>query len=146
MNASLPGYLPREVLPGGIQITGTYFPPGVELAVPTYTLHHDPRYFKTPHEHTPSRWLAEESGEDKVKEAWSAFAPFSYGSRVCIGRRLAYIELWITVARTVFLYDMKYVGGGRETCFGPEVCEYKVEDNFSAKRDGPMIEFRKRQD
>ena len=145
LNASLPGYLPREVLSGGILVAGIYFPPGVELAVPTYTIHHSPHYFEKPYEHIPSRWLPKESGEDRVNEARKVFIPFSYGSRICIGRRLAYIELWITIARLVFLYDMKYVGGGKETSLGPEICEYKIEDNFSAKRSGPIIEFRKRQ-
>ncbi|KIY02162.1 uncharacterized protein Z520_02300 [Fonsecaea multimorphosa CBS 102226] len=146
MNPSLPGYLPRQVLPGGIDIDGEYYPPGVEVAVTTWALHHDPRYFDQPHQHNPSRWLAAESGEDNVKRAMSAFAPFSYGSRICIGRRLAYIEIWVTLARTVFLYDFKYISGGREDSLGSECDEYRMLDNFSAARDGPLIEVRRRQD
>ncbi|KAH8807633.1 gamma-glutamyltranspeptidase-domain-containing protein [Xylogone sp. PMI_703] len=124
MNASLPGYLPREVLPGGITVKGEYFPPGVEIAVPTYTLHHNPKYFPNPHKHIPERWLASESGVDNVKLAWEAFAPFSTGARMCIGRRLAYIELQIVIARVVFLYDMKYIDGGVEEALGPAAMKW----------------------
>lgn len=145
INASLPGYLAREVLPGGITVIGEYFPPGVEIAVPTYTLHHNPKYFPDPHKHTPERWLPSESGVDNVKLAWEAFAPFSTGARMCIGRRLAYIELQIVIARVVFLYDMKYIDGTREEALGPDACEYKLEDWFSGKRFGPTIEFRHRE-
>jgi len=144
MSPSLPGFLPREVLPGGLEVIGHFFPPGVEVAVTTYALHHDPRYFPKPHEHIPQRWLPEESGEQSVKEAWNAFAPFSYGSRVCLGKRLAYFELWITIARAVFLFDMEYVSGGREDALEAEYNEYKLWDNFSAKRQGPLIRFRNR--
>ncbi|OQV10800.1 hypothetical protein CLAIMM_14741 [Cladophialophora immunda] len=146
MNPSLPGYLPRKVLPGGIDIDGEHYPPGVEVAVTTWALQHDPRYFDQPHRHNPSRWIAVESGEHNVKRALDAFAPFSYGSRICIGRRLAYIELWVTLARAVFLYDFKYISGGREEALGQEYDEYRMLDNFSAARDGPLIEVRRRPD
>lgn len=146
INPSVPGYPPREVLPGGINIAGEYLPAGVEVgAKTTYALHHNPQYFEDSHEHRPERWLAAEAGEEKVQEQYKSFAPFSMGSRMCISRRLAYIELWITIATAVFEYDMRYISAGKETAHGPDVCEYKLEDAFVSKRDGPLVEIRRRQ-
>jgi len=116
---SLPGILPRKVLPGGLTVDDRfYFPAGVEVTVPVYALHHNAEYFPDPDTWKPERWLPDEVGEEGVKRCYEAFTPFSYGSRQCIGKRLAYIELWITVARAVYLFDFDYVGGGKEDRLG----------------------------
>lgn len=144
MNASNPGLLPREVLPGGLEIGGEWFPPGIEVGITPYALHHNPRYYSNPHEHRPERWLASDSGSENVTELYRAFAPFSMGSRMCIGRRFAYTELWITIARTVFEYDVKFISGVREESAGTNANEYKLFDAFASQRDGPFIEFRRK--
>jgi cytochrome P450 len=144
MTPSLPGILPRKVQEGGLNVLGHYFAAGTELAVPVYALHHDEHYFPDNHKHKPERWLIDQSEE--LTRAQSAFQPFSYGSRQCIGRRLAYIELYIFMARIIWLYDVKYLGLGREECWGSDVVEYKMVDHIAAARVGPLIEFTKRTD
>ena len=145
ISPSLPGILPREVLPGGITVCGHYFPPGVELSVPIYALHHNTDVFLAPHKHIPERWIPTEVGDEAVKQCHGAFTPFSYGSRMCIGRRLAMIELQITLARAVFMFDLEYVEGGREDRLRTEGLEYKLLDHLAAGRSGPMIRFIKRE-
>jgi len=51
--------------------------------------------------------------------------------------------LYITIARAVFLFDVEYVGGGREDAFGEDVLEYKLLDHLAGGRSGPVIRFRK---
>ncbi|KAL7268806.1 hypothetical protein RUND412_008553 [Rhizina undulata] len=106
---SAPDAMPRVVLPGGLQIGTEFFPAGVELGVSYYTLHRNPVYYYSPHEFNPSRWL-KEAGE--MTGDLSAFAPFSIGSRGCIGKRLAYIEIELVLARLVWGFDIKYISGG----------------------------------
>ena len=144
MSPSLPGIIPREVLPGGITVSGQFFPAGVELTVPIYALHHNEAYYPEPHNHRPERWLPEVVGKEAVETCWSAFTPFSYGSRACVGKRLAYMELWTTIARAVWMFDMEYRGGGREDAFGGDVVEYKLLDHLAAGRSGPTVRFVKR--
>ena len=144
MSPSIPGVLPREVLPGGITVAGRNFPAGVELAVPIYAIHHNKSYYPEPHRHWPERWMPEVVGKEAVDTAWSAFTPFSYGSRACAGKRLAYLELWITVARVVWEFELEYRDGGREEAFGREVMEYRLWDHFTAARTGPVVRFHKR--
>jgi cytochrome P450 len=144
MSPSVPGILPREVLAGGITVAGHLFPAGVELTVPIYAIHHKPKYYPRPHTHDPERWIESSVGHDKVEKALSAFNPFSYGTRQCIGKRLAYTELWIAIARAVWLFDLYYVSGGMEDEFGDGVVEYKLVDHFAAARTGPVVRFQKR--
>ena len=81
----------------------------------------------------------------------SAFCPFSVGPRGCIGKGLAYIEMTNTLARTLFLYDIRRAvgvpdpGEGKPgAAFGRDRAdEYQLKDIFTSKKDGPMVEFRR---
>ncbi|KAH0843876.1 isotrichodermin C-15 hydroxylase [Fonsecaea pedrosoi] len=146
LSPSLPGVLPREVLTGGLSAAGEHFPAGVELSVPVYAVHHHRDVFFDPHTFIPERWLPEHTSVDAVKRCHDALTPFSYGSRQCIGRRLAVMELCLVLARAVWMYDLEYVAGGKEDRFkkNPEVVEYKLLDHLAAGRSGPVIRFTSR--
>ena len=146
ISPSLAGVLPREVLSGGITVCDEYFPKGVELTGPIYALHHNATVFPAPHKHIPERWLPSEVGEQAVQRAHNALTPFSYGSRMCIGFRLALMELRMLLARSVFTYDLKYVEGGREDRLRDEANEFKLLDHLAAARTGPIVRFIKRRD
>ena len=141
MSPSVPGILPRQVLEGGIDVAGEHFPPGVEIGVPIWALHHDSRYFDDPHRHKPERWLAEESGDETVERCWSAFHPFSYGTRQCIGMKVAYAEIWITVARVAYMFEVVYAGGAMEDRLGSDGVQYRLLDHMAAGRNGPLLSF-----
>ncbi|OAP54848.1 hypothetical protein AYL99_11296 [Fonsecaea erecta] len=148
ISPSLPGILPREVLPGGLDVCGEHFPQGVDLAVPIYTIHHHATIYPCPHKHIPERWLPGETSEEAVKQCHEALTPFSYGSRMCIGWRLALMELRLTLARAVWMFELEYLGGGREDrLLGPDsdALEYQLLDHMAAGRNGPIIRFRKRE-
>lgn len=147
----VPMPLPREVLAGGIVIDGHYVPQGCTVGVPTYTLHHDEDYFDNPFEYNPNRWLVHGThgvfdGEGRtagqVAKARQAFAPFSVGPRACIGRSVALLELYIGVARTIWLYDIRMAPGSENVGVG-RGGEYKTEDHFVVHKQGPILQFRK---
>ena len=148
------GILPREVLPGGLLIDGHQISAGTVVGTPHYAIHHHPNYFPSPFKFNPSRWIADSSPEvtkDTVALAQSAFCPFSVGPRGCIGKGLAYAELMTSLARTVFLYDMKLADGTSmgEGAVGMErgrerASEYQLKDCFTSMKEGPMVQFRKR--
>ncbi|KAL7268464.1 hypothetical protein RUND412_008914 [Rhizina undulata] len=141
LSPSVPGALPREVLPGGLQIGTEFIPAGVEVGVSYYTLHRNSLYYSSPHEFNPSRWL-NEAGE--MAGDFSAFAPFSIGSRGCIGKRLAYTEIQLVLARLVWGFEMKYISGGKDTrVSGRE--EFMLIDHLASARHGPIVEFSKRE-
>ncbi|KAF7540347.1 hypothetical protein G7054_g1502 [Neopestalotiopsis clavispora] len=87
-----PTPLPRVVPMGGAELGGYHLPGGVTVATQAYTMHRDPRFFDNPDAFDPTRWLT--PGERANSEiAKAAYAPFGAGSRVCIGKALAYMEL-----------------------------------------------------
>jgi len=148
------GILPREVLPGGIDIDGMHIPAGIIVGTPHYALHHNADYFPNPFSFQPERWIAEShphNTEDSVALAQSAFSPFSIGPRGCIGKGIAYMELMTTLARVVLMYEMRKVKGtnvgegSMDNNIGRQrLEEYQLKDCFTSMKDGPMVEFRER--
>jgi cytochrome P450 len=134
----IPKALPREVLPGGLEVDGEFFPEGVNVGVPAYALHHSEKHFERPFVYDPSRWLVEGTGG--VREA---FIPFSLGPRQCIGKNVALLELYVGVARALWLYNVRIAPGYEWMGVGREG-EYKMKDNFIVGKEGPMLQFQRR--
>jgi cytochrome P450 len=154
MTPPVAGVLPRQVLPGGLDIDGRHIPAGVDVGVPIYTIHHNADYYPRPFDYVPERWLSDASANPlhgSLTAAQSAYNPFSIGPRGCIGKGLAYVELTVTIARVLFLYDLRVapgttLGAGREDLeIGRRrTTEYQTQDVFASKKDGPILQFRAR--
>ena len=89
LSPSVGGILPRQVLPGGLEIDGEQIPEGTVVGVPTYAIHHNPDYWPQPFDFRPERWIAESEPNvtaESVTLGQSAFCPFSVGPRGCIGK------------------------------------------------------------
>ena len=147
--------LPREAMAGGVLIDGVHVPAGTVVGASAYTLHHDAGVFAKPWVFAPERWIVdEEKGvtAESVRRQVLAMSPFSHGSRGCIGKALAYIELRDITAHILFLYDVREVegkkvgGGGEGLELGREkVDEYQIFDCFAADREGPVVQFKRRE-
>lgn len=144
------GILPRETLPGGIVVDDHFFLEGIDLGVPHYGIHHNSEYFPQPFSFVPERRLIEGgfTNED-VAKAKSAFCPFSVGRTSCIGKRLAYNEMGITLAHIVWLFDMRLkpassLGEGRPELGDGRMRreEFQLWYNFTSSHEGPLVEFR----
>lgn len=154
-------HLPREVLPGGLTVDGHHFAPGTTVGTPTYAIHHNPEYYPDPFKYRPERWIADESvggiqSPDSVATARAAFCPFNVGRRGCVGKNIAYLELHVALAKLLYMYDLRLPEGKLREPSGEGVSdhenparrrrdEYQFEDRFVAVRDGPMVEFKRRQ-
>lgn len=64
---------------------------------------------------------------------------------------MAYSELTMTVARAVYLYDMRLAPGSHIGEGNPDAelgrhrpMEFQLKDTFTAVKDGPLVEFRAR--
>lgn len=138
-------------------VDGHVIPPGTLVGVGTYSLMHNPEYFPDPFEFRPQRWL---DGDDDIPEEnyaravmRRAFVPFMLGDRACAGKAVAYMEISLTVAKTLWYFDFekapgkagelgsgqKGAGGGRGR---PD--EYQLYDRFMAEHEGPNLKFRPR--
>lgn len=127
-------------------VDGHVIPPGTQVGVNIYALHHNEEYFPEPFVFKPERWLAH--GPESTRAFRGAFAPFSLGGRGCIGRAMAYLEASVIVAKTLWYFDFE--AAPREGCMmgdkNRDSDEYKLYDTFAATHDGPLLKFHPRGD
>jgi cytochrome P450 len=165
LSPSVPTHLPRMVVKRpGITIAGRFIPAGTIVGSSAYVLHRNLEAYPQPDAFKPERWIVQERAAtdslqhpDQVALAKEAFCAFSLGSRGCVGKSLAYMELAIALGRLLWSFDVRRAAGTDATMTARTVSEgaakgwtihqneYQLKDRFLAERDGPMVEFRPRQ-
>ncbi|PGH11078.1 hypothetical protein AJ79_05120 [Helicocarpus griseus UAMH5409] len=108
---SAPTYFPRHPPPEGIELFGKYIPPVAEVAANPYFTQRDPKlYGEEGDAFRPERWL-----EDPVRAAAMDKYEFTfgYGSRMCLGKSLAMMELYKSPVE--FLREFKITPLNRES-------------------------------
>ncbi|KAK8113160.1 hypothetical protein PG984_013686 [Apiospora sp. TS-2023a] len=136
-------------------IDGHVIPPGTQFGVNLYALHHNEDYFPDAFTFDPERWLDDDSDDDSGGKQRQAFAPFIAGPRACAGRAMAYLEVSLTMAKTLWYFDFDRAPGplgevgqgikGVEKGFA-NVDEFQLFDMFNANHYGPYLVFRPRRD
>ncbi|KAI9296052.1 cytochrome P450 [Neoconidiobolus thromboides FSU 785] len=91
-----PGVLSRFVPKGGRVIDGYFIPEGVSIGASVISKHNLSLFWEDPESFNPERWL--ENGKFKNNPN---FMPFSIGPRACIGRSLAWMELYLITATLI---------------------------------------------
>ncbi|KAF2108558.1 cytochrome P450 [Lophiotrema nucula] len=148
--------LSRKVLTGGTQVDGHYIPEGLQCSTGMYCLSYNKDYFLEPTKFRPERWIVDEKGvsgtsAEAVARAESAFCTFSTGSRGCVGKNLAWLEMKVVLAKLIYRFEIKAdpannLGGG-DSNGRPgrrNVDQYQTYDLFVSGRNGPMVEIKKR--
>jgi len=128
----------REVLHDGATVNGKWFPPGVDLGVPIYAIQHNPEYYPSPFEFRPERWLENEGTSKKsIEAARAAWCPFSVGTRSCVGKHMAIVELTLAVAYAVYTLDFEFDPEKQQATdkrWGIED-EFKLRDHITASKE-----------
>ncbi len=102
----------REVCPDGIDLENNHIPPGLDIGVNPYAVHHNEDLYPDSYTYKPERWKeAEHNAKEAVERARFAFSLFSLGTRACAGRNMAYMELTDTLARRVWYVDFRRAKG-----------------------------------
>ncbi|GAB1191743.1 hypothetical protein APSETT444_000925 [Aspergillus pseudonomiae] len=107
----IPGRLPRVVPKGGLYVPAVNktIPEGCVVGLSQLHISFDPEVFPSPYEFRPERWFAE-SGKDL--DHW--VLAFSKGRTDCIGKTLAYAEMYLVLANLFTSFDMTLAPGSRE--------------------------------
>jgi len=146
----------REVLPGGTTVGDHYFPAGLHVSTGLYCLSYNENVFPEPFKFSPERWIVDETGKggpsaESVALAENGFCAFSYGTRGCVGKNLAWLEMRLVIAKTLWMYEVRpdpenRLGGGNRNGKPGRQTEdqYQIYDIFVAGRKGPMLQMRKR--
>jgi len=86
-----------------------------------YLMHRDPKAFPHPDTFDPERWRGD---ANLVRHREKFLAPFSRGSRTCLGQPLAMCEIYVTVGTLFFRF------GKRLRAFDVGVEDLVYEDYF----------------
>ena len=153
LSPAIGALLPREILPGGLTVDGEHFPAGVDIGVPSYSIHHNEAYYPDPFSFKPERWLLPDNGPPSpaLALARSAFCAFGAGRTSCVGKYLAYQEMAIALARMLWLFDIRlapgstlgegHVGLGKNRM---RKDEFQLYDKFVSTHEGPLVQFKPR--
>ncbi|XP_069672037.1 probable cytochrome P450 301a1, mitochondrial [Periplaneta americana] len=88
-------------------------PKGVDIFMPNFYLCQQEKYFSQADKFIPERWLKSENGEEPETKMTHPFVymPFSFGPRMCIGRRFAEMELETLIAKIIRNFHVEYNHG-----------------------------------
>ncbi|KIW99286.1 uncharacterized protein Z519_00949 [Cladophialophora bantiana CBS 173.52] len=95
LHPAAPASLPRETPVGGKELNGFFIPGKTIVSMQCYTTHRDPAVFPDPECFAPQRWVDPKKISYEMKEL---FMPFSKGTRACLGKNLAIMELKLITA------------------------------------------------
>jgi len=125
--------LPRYVPEPGRTIAGVFFPAETVLGMSAVPVHLDPDNFgPDADKFNPDRWIVEK--EDlSIEEMQRAWIPFGYGTRQCIGKNVALMEITKLVGTTLLNFDIENVQGNVKK---PEIAE--SNSYFNARLRDPL--------
>lgn len=138
-------------------IDGHVIPRCTVVGVNIYSIHHNSEYFLDPFSFQPERWLDDdESGySPKAKGVMAeAFTPFLTGARGYNGTTMAYMEVGLVIAKTLWYFDFEASPGPLSQVGGenPAISrvrhrpdEFQLYGIFAALHDGPYLTFRPRE-
>ncbi|KAK7701523.1 hypothetical protein SLS64_010268 [Diaporthe eres] len=138
-------------------VDGHVIPPGVQVGINPYMLLHNEEYFPEPFKFKPERWLGPEDSPE-LRTMRRAHAPFALGERGCAGKAMAYLEISIMLAKTLWYFDFEKapgvageVGSGGHARFKGDADrqrkdEFQLFDIITAAHDGPLLTFKPRGD
>ncbi|KAJ8131439.1 hypothetical protein O1611_g2188 [Lasiodiplodia mahajangana] len=81
-------------------VNGYYIPKGAFVIPNVWWFTHDPAVYPNPSEFDPSRYLGPNPAPDPTSHI------FGYGRRICPGRYLAYTSVWLTIARSLAVFNI----------------------------------------
>ncbi|XP_042145701.1 LOW QUALITY PROTEIN: probable cytochrome P450 301a1, mitochondrial [Ixodes scapularis] len=107
LNPTLSGVFRK--LDHDVTLSGYLVPAGTPLFTENYVASRLEDNFTRADEFLPERWLKR---DDQGRQEWVlhpfASLPFSFGARMCLGRRLAELEIWILLVKLLLKYRVEY--------------------------------------
>ncbi|XP_068709768.1 25-hydroxyvitamin D-1 alpha hydroxylase, mitochondrial-like [Montipora foliosa] len=99
-----------RILPKDMMIRDFHIPAGTQIIMLLYAMSRDENVFPQPEKFKPERWLRDRATKSKFNDAKEVFSsmPFGFGTRMCLGRRIAELELYLLLARIVQRFEIRY--------------------------------------
>ncbi|KAL5410099.1 hypothetical protein PMIN04_010757 [Paraphaeosphaeria minitans] len=88
-------------------------PKGTVVVLNTWTMHHDPKRWKNPMDFDPDRYVHEQLHSSASPQLPSRSERdhwiFGAGRRICPGMLVAEREIWLTISRMLWAFDMQQI-------------------------------------
>jgi cytochrome P450 len=147
-----PSEAERIILKGGTTIAGEYFPEGITVGIPAWSIGRNEALFGDSYTFRPERWIpSEDNTQEQVNHLRRSFHPFSKGVGNCVGQKVAMTQMCIIVARTLWRYDVRQAPGQHVGSGHPELGwgmrnsdHFMLRDAYVSQRDGPIVQLKKR--
>ncbi|KAJ2377376.1 hypothetical protein IW150_001414 [Coemansia sp. RSA 2607] len=94
----------RRRLSAPVQLGPYTLPKGSVVSVDTWAMHYNPKYFPEPERFVPERFAEDKSAVLKSNVPFT-FAPFSNGSRQCIGMKFSLVEQRVAIALLLLRFE-----------------------------------------
>lgn len=106
-----------------IVLAGYQIPKDTEVIPILIFASNDEQFYKSANQFLPERWLRSTDSDLSYKNAHPfSYAPFGFGPRACIGKRLANLELEIVLAKIIRNFDLYWphpdIKFGMEVLYG----------------------------
>jgi cytochrome P450 len=103
--------VPRKI-PVDLEIKGYLIPKGTQFLYGSYAVFHNEQIFENPYEFQPERWDEEHRAQRKstgntLHDSPYSLFPFSVGPRMCIGSRIANMEIYSMLSRVIQDYKLR---------------------------------------
>ena len=95
-----------------VELDGYIIPKDAQVLGNIYAIHNDDRFWESPDEFTPERFLFSEDGAPPPALTSGAFMPFGTGRRGCPGQGFAEIVIWLQACRLLHKYRFTPHGAG----------------------------------
>lgn len=125
--------LPRIVPDEGVELCGKFIPGGTIIGCNAWTVHRDKGLYGPDADvFRPERWL--DSPPEQIRQMENLSFTFGYGSRGCIGRNVAMLEITKFVPELFRRFDVKLVDPKR----------YKINATWLTVQSGLDVKIRMR--
>lgn len=98
-------------------LSGYHVPKGMDIVLSSFTSYKEDQHFAQPNDFIPERWL-KKNFDPQCPHASDAhpfaYLPFGYGNRMCVGKRLAQLEIETLLTRIIRKYKVEWNHGDME--------------------------------
>ncbi|RII11429.1 hypothetical protein CUC08_Gglean005426 [Alternaria sp. MG1] len=125
--------LPRTVPRGGMELCGQFIPEGYTVGINAAVMHFDRRVFGQDADiFNPDRWMDPVRANQMDKYMMS----FGGGTRTCIGKNIALIELHKLSPQLVWNYHFEFYDAGQT--------QWHTRNTFFARQEGMIVRIKVR--
>ncbi|XP_066924808.1 steroid 17-alpha-hydroxylase/17,20 lyase-like [Clytia hemisphaerica] len=90
-------------------VGGQFISKGSQVLFNIYHIHNDPTHWNEPEKFKPERWLNHDGSLKKEKA--THYFPFGAGTRGCLGKRMANIQMFLVVTRLLTNFEVSLAPG-----------------------------------